>query len=136
MFRAFRSLSYERSFKMSCSPKTVSARHLHAAVKKALEAARKAHPDVANEPGDPTGTGVATLALYYRYPFICGLPPFPWIEENLGTIAEFNNTFVANLAQDKTISAVAAGGNFQPAVYASGGAVSIGFVPAHVSLGE
>jgi hypothetical protein len=121
---------------MTRSPKTVSIRHLHAAVKTALEAAKTAHSEVAFEPGDTTGTTGVLLPIYYRFPYICGFPPFPWPEANLGSIAQLNNAFVAALAQDKTISPVAAGGNFEPVVYASGGTVSIGFAPADVSFTE
>jgi hypothetical protein len=121
---------------MTRSPKTVSIRHLRTAVNAALEAAKTAHPDVAFEPGDTTSSTGVLLPIYYRYPYFCGLPPSPWPEIDLGNIAEFNNVFVATLAQDKTISPVAAGGSFEPVVYASGGTVSIGFAPADVSFTE
>ena len=116
------------------SAKTVSIRHLDSAVKAALAAAKKAHPDVVVEalsvgPADP-------LPIYYRYPFICGLPPFPWVVAQTEGLVEFNNTFVANLAQNRQIAEIAANGTFEAAVQASGNSIALGFTPADVSLTE
>jgi hypothetical protein len=118
---------------MTRSAKTVSIRHLQAAVKTALDAAKKAHPDI-----DPVATTSASgpVPILYLYPYICGLPPSPWPLANLGSIAEFNNVFVANLAKEPAISAVAPNGTFEPTVSYSAGKVSIGFVPDNVSLTE
>jgi hypothetical protein len=119
---------------MARSAKTVSIRHLHAAVKTALEAAKKKHPDFKIDPATPPSVGL-TLPLYYRYPWICGLP-VPWPEYDLQNLAEFNNTFVANLANNQQISALAVDGKFEPALHVSQGNTAIGFTPGDVSFTE
>jgi hypothetical protein len=125
----------ERSFHMARSAKTVSVRHLHAAIKTALEAAKKKHPDFKFEPGDgPSGPG--TIPIYYRFPWICGYPPDPWINVNLQNLAEFNQTFVANLASNPQISALGVDGKFDAALYVSGDKVAVGFTPGDVSFTE
>jgi hypothetical protein len=121
---------------MTRSAKTVSIRHLHAAVKTALEAAKRAHPDLRLEAVAPAPSASISLPIYLRFPWIAGIPPFPWPEGDLQNITAFTKTFVANLASDKQISSVAADGKFEPTIYASGGTISIGFVPADVSFTE
>jgi hypothetical protein len=119
---------------MARSAKTVSIRHLHAAVKTALEAAKRQHPDFKIDPVAASGTVI--LPIYVRFPWICGLPPFPWPESELQNITAFTDSFVANLASNEHISSAALDGKFERTVYASGGTVSIGFVPADFSLTE
>jgi hypothetical protein len=119
---------------MARSPKTVSIRHLHAAVKAALEAAKKKHPEFKIDPATPAG-GLTTLPLYYRYPWICGLP-VPWPEYDLQNLATFTNTFVANLASNQQISALAVDGKFEPTLHVSPGDTAIGFTPGPVSFTE
>jgi hypothetical protein len=133
-FRAFRSLLSERSFHMTRSPKTVSIRHLHAAVKTALESAKKEHPGIKIDLLAAPGTA-GTLPIYIRPPWICGFP-IPWPEYELQEVAAFNKSFVANLAGNKQISALGVDGVFEPALYISGGNVTIGFAPADVSVTE
>jgi hypothetical protein len=117
---------------MARSAKTVSIRQLQAAVTTALEAAKKKHPHVkleaafVSEPPD--------LPIVYRYPWFCGLPPFPWPETELQNLGTLTNTFVSHLAANPSISEAAADGKFQPAIQFSGGTASIGFAPADVAL--
>jgi hypothetical protein len=120
---------------MTQTPKTVSIRHLQTAVKSALEASKKKHSELKIDPA-PVSGGSSTEPVYLRYPWICGLPPFPWPESRLQEVAAFNKTFVAALASDKSISMMAPNGNFEPTLYASGGNVTIGFVPSEASLTE
>jgi hypothetical protein len=120
---------------MARSAKTVSIRHLHAAVKTALEAAKKKHPAVRIESLDDSG-GVVTLPIYFRYPWICGLPPAPWPEAELGNLAEFNQTFVNGLASDRQIAALGVDGKFEPAIQFAGGKVAVGFVPGDALITE
>jgi hypothetical protein len=120
---------------MAHSAKTVSIRHLHAAVKTALAAARKEHSNLKFDAATPLSGG-AVLPIYVRFPWICGLPAFPWPEGELGDLAAFNVTFVNSLAGNKDISALAAEGKFEPTLYVSGGNAAIGFRPADVSLTE
>jgi hypothetical protein len=117
---------------MTRSPKTVSIRHLHTAVKTALEAARKEHRDLALQ----VPVASPGLSIYYRPPFICGFPPFPWVESQLAGIAQFTNTFVANLASNRQISAIAPDGKFEAALQTSGDKISSGFTPGDVSFTE
>lgn len=120
---------------MSRSAKTVSLHHLHAAVKTALEAAKKKHSDLKLESLTDSGSAVP-LSIYYRYPWICGLPAVTLRESELDNLAAFNNSFVSHLAKNPDISAVAADGKFTPALQVSGGNVAIGFTPADVSFTE
>jgi hypothetical protein len=118
---------------MARSAKTVSVRQLQAAVTTALEAAKKKHPHIKleaasiSEPPDQ-------LPIMYRYPWFCGLPPFPWPESELQDLGVLTNTLVSHLAATPAISAAAADGKFQPAIQYSGGTASIGFAPADISL--
>jgi hypothetical protein len=120
---------------MTLTAKTVSIRDLQAAVKTALSAAKRAHPAVRIETGATLDSSIE-LPIYLRFPWICGLPPFPWTDGDLQTITAFTDTFIANLADNEQISAIAADGRFEPTVYVSGGSVSIGFLPANVSITE
>jgi len=113
---------------MTQSAKTVSIRHLHAAVKTALEAAMKAHPDFATAASPSLDTSVP-LPIIIRIPWICGLP-VPWPLADLQKVAAFTDTLVASLASDQQIAALAAEGKFERTVYVSGSTVDIGFKPA------
>jgi hypothetical protein len=118
---------------MARTAKTVSIGQLQAAVKTALEAAKKQHPhlklDAVTLSGSPE-----PLPILYRYPWFCGYPPFPWPEGELNELAALNDKFVSHLAANQSISAIAAEGGFKSALQISGGTASIGFVPADVSL--
>jgi hypothetical protein len=118
---------------MARTAKTVSISQLQAAVKTALEAAKKEHPDLKLDAVTITGSP-DPLPIYYRFPWICGIPPFPWPEYELQNLAALNARFVANLAANPSISAVAADGAFISTIQFSGGTASIGFAPADVSL--
>jgi hypothetical protein len=121
---------------MTRSAKTVSIRQLHDAVKTALEAAKREHPHFKIGAVATSDDPVIQLPLYIRFPWICGIPPFPWNEGDLDGITAFTDSFVANLSSNERISGVALDGRFEPTVYVSGGTASIGFVPADVSLTE
>jgi hypothetical protein len=121
---------------MARSAKTVSIRHLHTAVKHALEEAKKQNPEVTipKALGDSGETFV--LPIYFRYPYICGIPPFPWLGNDFGKLEPFTNTFVNSLASDRQISAAGVDGKFQPTILSSEGNVAIGFAPGDVSFTE
>jgi hypothetical protein len=120
---------------MTRSAKTVSIRHLHVAVKTALEAAKKAHPELKFEAAASLSAPFP-LPIYLRFPWINGLPPFPWPEGDLQSLKDFTDTLVANLSADKQISPAAPEGKFETALYVSGGIATIGFVPADVPITE
>jgi hypothetical protein len=117
---------------MARSAKTVSIRHLHSAVKSALEAAKKQHPNFKLDPATPS----PGLPIAYRPGWICGYPIFLPAEVNLKQIDEFNNTFVGHLASNPQLSALGVDGKFEPAVYVTGGQGTIGFVSADAALVE
>jgi hypothetical protein len=117
---------------MARSSKTVSIRHLHAAVKSALETTKKDHPSMKFETGAPVGV----LPIYIRYPWICGIPPFPFREAELPAIAAATKDFATALASDKQIAALGLDGKFEPALHVTGSSVAIGIVPADVSFTE
>ena len=110
--------------------KTVSIHQLQAAVKSALEAAMKANPNVKIDPPDPSSSGQVLLPISIRFPWFCGLPPFPWPERNLETLAAFSEKFNSQLATHPEISAAALDGKFQSVVVHVGGHASVGFVPS------
>jgi hypothetical protein len=115
---------------MPRTAKTVSIRHLHAAVKTALEAARNKHPEFKIDPATPSNS----LPIIIHPPWICGLP-VPW-PVDINNVVEFNNTFVAQLSKNTQISALAVDEKFEPAVYLSAGKASIGFVPSDAAVTE
>jgi hypothetical protein len=116
---------------MTRTAKTVSVSQLQAAVKSALEAARKEHPqvmiDAATPPGGPD--------IFYRPPLICGFMR-PWPEIEYGQLTAYNKSFVSHLASDPKIAALGVDGKFEPAVYLIGGNAALGFVPNEVSITE
>ncbi|MGD0893351.1 MAG: hypothetical protein ABR923_17650 [Terracidiphilus sp.] len=116
---------------MTRSAKTVSVSQLQAAIKSALDATKKTHPDAKIE---AEVTGVAP-AFYYRPHWICGGPFFPpdW---SLDRATEFATTFAGNLAKDPAVAPLAIDGKIEPAVYVTGGKVAVGFVPGEASLTE
>jgi hypothetical protein len=113
--------------------KTVSLRQLQAAVTKALDAAKREHPEFKTD-AITLSASPDQLPVLYRYPWFCGYPPFPWVIDGLGELGPLTEKFVANLNADPSVSAVAADGKFQAAIQYSGGTASIGFVPADVSF--
>jgi hypothetical protein len=120
---------------MARSAKTISIRHLHSAVKTALEAAKTKHPEFKLESlGDSGSSGI--LPIYYRFPWICGLPPFPWPDPEIGNITNFAKTFTDTLASNRQITAAGVDGKFEPVVQVSGGNVAVGFTPGDVSFTE
>jgi hypothetical protein len=120
---------------MTRSAKTVSIRHLHAAVRTALETAKRAHPDLKLE-AVTTIDGSSPLPIYVRFPWFCGLPPGPWPEGGLQDITAFADTFVASLAKDERIASAAPDGNFERSVQIADGNVCVGFVPSDFWLVE
>jgi hypothetical protein len=116
--------------------KTVSIRQLQAAVKSALEAAKKAHPNVRIDPPDPSSGGQVLLPVSIRFPWFCGLPPFPWPEVDLGNLAALREKFNSQLQANPQISAAALDGKFQSVVTQTGGLASIGFVPSDFAVTE
>jgi hypothetical protein len=113
-------------------PKTISIRHLHVAVKAALEATTREHPALKANPV----VGGATLPIYIRYPWIAGIPPFPFVDAELAALGAATQKFAAALGNDKSISALGLNGKFEAAMHVTGNTVSIGVVPADVSLTE
>jgi hypothetical protein len=116
---------------MTRTAKTVSVSGLQAAIKNALEATRKTHPDAKIQPA-ATGGGEA---FFYRPYWLCGGPFFPpdW---ELNRATEFAATFAGNLAKDPAAAPLAIDGKFEPAVYITGGKVAVGFVPSEASITE
>jgi hypothetical protein len=117
---------------MAQSPKTISIRHLHAAVKAAIEATAKDHPSLKTKPL----VAGPILPIYIRFPWIAGIPPFPFEEAELAALGAATKRFAAALATDQHISALGLNGKFEPAMHVTGNSVSIGVVPADVSLTE
>lgn len=118
---------------MSQRPKSVSVRHLHAAVKTALEATRKQHPQT--HLAQPEA--LPALTLVYRPWLICGIPvPWPWEELGQPETVEFVKTFTSQLAGNPQIAEMGVEGKFQPAVYVSGNQASVGFVPGEANISE
>ncbi|MGA2652123.1 MAG: hypothetical protein ABSF28_16445 [Terracidiphilus sp.] len=116
---------------MSRSAKTVSVSGLQAAIKNALDATKKIHPNVQIQPavdgdGDP---------FWYRPYWLCGGPFFP-PDYNLNEVTEFAKTFTGNLSKDPAVAPLAIDGKLEPAVYITGGKVAVGFVPGEASLTE
>jgi hypothetical protein len=118
---------------MSSHAKSVSVRHLQAAVKTALDAARKDHPGFRLAPA----IAAEQVELIYRPWVICGLPiPWPWEELGNPETVQFVTAFTRNLASDSEVAALGMGGKFEPAVYLAGEQASIGFVPGNAPIRE
>jgi hypothetical protein len=121
---------------MARDAKNLSIRHLHAAVKAALQAAQTKHPGAkigSIDPTDPT----PTIPITYRPHWILGLPPFPWRE--LGGIEQgiqFGETFSRNLASNPALAPLAIDGKLESTAIISGDSISIGVVGGNVSLTE
>ena len=118
---------------MARTAKTVSIRQLQAAVATALEAAKKDHPHLKLDAITVSGSS-DPLPIYYRFPWICGIPPFTWPEGDLQGLVALNTKFVSHLAANPSIAAAAAEGGFKSTIQLSGGTAAIGFTPADVSL--
>ena len=115
----------------SRSAKTVSVSGLQAAIKHALDATQKTHPDVQIQPAT-TGGGDA---FFYRPYWLCGGPFFP-PDYDLNKATEFAKTFTGNLEKDPAVAPLAIDGKLEAAVYITGGKVAVGFVPGEASLTE
>jgi len=115
---------------MTRSAKTVSVSGLQAAIKNALDATRKTHPDAKVQPA-----AVGGEAFFYRPYWLCGGPFFP-PDYDLNRATEFAETFAGNLSKDPAVAPLAIDGKIEPAVYITGGKVSVGFVPGEASLTE
>jgi hypothetical protein len=118
---------------MPNSVKTVSLRELQAAVNQALAAAKKELPNIKSDAVVLPGSSDPT-PIYIRFPYLCGLPPFPWPEKQLENLAAFNTRFVANLAKNPSLATAAANGKFQPALQFADGSAAMGFTPAEFSF--
>jgi hypothetical protein len=116
---------------MTRSAKTVSVSQLQAAIKNALEATKKTHPDAKIQPDAAGGGG----AFFYRPYWICGGPFFP-PEYGLDKATAFAATFAGNLEKDPAVAPLAIDGKISPAVYVAGGKVTVGFVPGEASITE
>jgi len=116
---------------MSRSAKTVSVSGLQAAIKNALEATQKKHPDAKFQPAANGGGD----AFYYRPYWLCGGPFLPpdW---DLNQATVFAETFAANLSKEPAVAPLAIDGKIDAAVYITGGKVAVGFVPGEASLPE
>ncbi|MGA2848098.1 MAG: hypothetical protein ABSE46_03805 [Terracidiphilus sp.] len=113
------------------SAKTVSVGELQAAIKNALDATKKTHPDVQIQPA-LAGDG---YPFWYRPYWLCGGPFFP-PDYNLNQVTEYAKTFTVNLSKDPAVAPLAIDGKFESAVYITGGKVAVGFVPGEASLTE
>lgn len=113
---------------MTGSAKSISISKLQTAVKAALAATQKAHPEARFEPGDPTDSSPITYVPWH----ICCYPTV-----TLGPGQDFNKkveiakTFTGILASNPAVAAL---GIDEPAVYVAGDQTTIGFVPSEVSL--
>lgn len=117
---------------MSLAAKTVSVSQLQAAVKSALEKTQAAHPALKAH----NLTAANELPLLVRFPWIAGIPPFPFEVAELTAIVEATARFAANLADEKQIAPIGRDGKFTPALQVSGNTIAIGFVPAEVSFSK
>jgi hypothetical protein len=115
---------------MSRSAKTVSVSGLQAAIKTALDATKKSHPDAQFQPATTGGE-----AFFYRPYWLCGGPFFP-PDYDLNKATDFAATFAGNLSKDPAAAPLAIEGKFEPAIYITGGKVAVGFVPGEASLTE
>ncbi len=116
---------------MNHPAKSISVHQLQAAINKALEAAKSSHPQTHALPALPA----VTDGFIYRPWWICGLP-VPWPLAELGTAAGFAARFSANLEKDPAVAPLAIDGKIAPALYVTGGQVSLGFVPGEASITE
>lgn len=116
---------------MSRSAKTVSVSGLQAAIKNALAATRKTHPDVKIQAAATEGGE----AFFYRPYWLCGGPFFP-PDYDLNQATEFAKTFAGNLSKEAATAPLAIDGKLEAAVYITGGKVAVGFVPGEASLTE
>jgi hypothetical protein len=116
---------------MTGSAKSISISKLQTAVKAALAATQKAHPEARFEPADPTDSSPISYVPWH----ICGYPTV-----TLGPGQDFNKkveiakTFTGILASNPAVAALGIDGKFEPAVYVAGDQTTIGFVPSEVSL--
>jgi hypothetical protein len=115
-------------------PKTVSIKQLQTAVKAALEEAKRKHPSVRIQAYEATIS--APLPLYYRYPYIFGLPPDPWWLGNLAIANDFAQSFASSLATNPNIKAAGLNGEINPVVISTATGAAIGFAPSDSSLTE
>ena len=92
---------------MAHPAKSVSIRDLHKAVKAALEATKKDHPaaKITADSGPST-----ILPIYFRYPWIAGIPPFPFVLGELDAIAAATGRFAASLSTNPLVAALALDG--------------------------
>jgi len=119
---------------MSRSAKSVSVRQLQTAVKAALDATRRIHPEAKIDPAVTSDS----WSFIYRPWIICGVP-LPWPlgpEYGLNQAVAFATTFASQLARDPAVAPLAIEGELKPAVYVAGNSVSLGFVPGEASISE
>lgn len=116
---------------MTRSAKTVSVSQLQAAIKNALDATRKTHPDANIQPAVNGGAE----AFYYRPYWLCGGPIIPpdW---GLDRATEFAATFTGHISKEPAVKPLEIDGKLEPAVYVAGGKITVGFVPGDASLTE
>lgn len=118
---------------MSRTAQTVSIRNLHAAVHKALDAAKAKHQDLISA---KTITFSPAPGIIYRPGLLCGwISPDPYTG-GLDAAVHFNNTFVSELSASPAVAALAVNGKFEPTVNITGSQVSLGFVPAEAPISE
>jgi hypothetical protein len=117
---------------MTRSAKTISVSQLQTAIKNALDATKKTHPDAKIQPAVAGGAE----AFFYRPYWICGGPFFPYPGYDLNKATEFAATFAGNLSKDPAVAPLAIDGKIEPAVYVTGGKVTVGFVPGEASITE
>ena len=116
---------------MSRSAKAVSVSQLQTAIKNALDATKKTHPNTSIQPAVDGGGE----PFFYRPYWLCGGPFFP-PDYDLNKATEFAATFAGNLSKDPAVAPLAIDGKIEPAVYITGGKVSVGFVPGEASITE
>jgi len=116
---------------MTRSAKTVSVSQLQTAIRNALDATRKVHPDAKIQPAVAAGAE----PFFYRPYWLCGGPFFP-PDYGLDRATEFAATFAGNLSKDPAVAPLAIDGKLEPAVYVAGGKISVGFVPGEASITE
>jgi hypothetical protein len=118
---------------MTRKPKAISIRQLQAAVKTALETAKKEHPQFSIDPPDPSGN----IPVICRPWWILGIPvPWPLRPTEVAQAVQFSSAFSRTLAANTQIAGLGIEGKIEPALYVAGAEATIGVVTGDITVTE
>lgn len=110
--------------------KTISIKHLHAAVKSAAAVAHAKYP----------GVKISRIDEFVYWPhIICGFPiPWPWLEGGVDSEhSGFAATFSKALSEHESVASLSGElGKVEPAAFVHGGHAIIGVRPGAAMVGE